>query len=63
MTHPDASTGKIGRGKPKETWVRTRRREAGEECWSDVEELAHDRWCWREFVGTLGVPLSTTGAD
>ena len=32
--------GRRGRGRPKETWMRTMRREAGEECWEDFEELA-----------------------
>ena len=36
--------GRRVRGRPKETWVRTMRHEAGEECWSDLEELAQDRW-------------------
>ena len=28
--------------RPKETWLRTMTREAGEECWCDLEELAQD---------------------
>ena len=35
--------GRRGRGRPKETWMCTMRREAGEECWEDLEELAQDR--------------------
>ena len=31
--------GRRGRGRPKEMWMRTMRREAGEECWEDLEEL------------------------
>ena len=33
--------------------MRTMRREAGEECWEDLEELAQDRWWWREFIKAL----------
>ena len=45
--------GRRGTGRPKETWVRTMRQEAGEECWSDLEELAQYRWWRREFIETL----------
>ena len=53
--------GRRGRGRPNETWVRTMRREVGVECWSDLEELAQDRWWWREFIGALCTPLGAAG--
>ena len=53
--------GRRGLGRPKETWLRTMRREAGEECWDDLEELAQDRWWWREFIEALCIPLGATG--
>ena len=28
------------RGRPRETWVRTMRQEAGDECWEDLDQLA-----------------------
>ena len=37
--------GKRGRGRPRETWLRTMRREVGDECWVDLEELAQDHFC------------------
>ena len=37
-------------------WMRTMRREAGEECWEDLEELAQDRWWWHEFIEALCIP-------
>ena len=55
--------GRRGRGRPKETWMRTMRREAGEECWEDLEELAQDRWRWREFIEALCIPQGATGVD
>ena len=55
--------GRRGRGRPKETWVRTMRREAGDECWGDLEEMAQDRWWWREFIEALCIPLGATGID
>ncbi|KAK4296122.1 hypothetical protein Pmani_031359 [Petrolisthes manimaculis] len=55
--------GKRGRGRPSETWVRTMTREAGVECWSDLEELAQDNWWWREFIEALCIPLGATGID
>ena len=54
--------GTRGRGRPKETWMRTMRREA-EECWEDLEELAQDRWWWREFIQSLCIPQGATGVD
>ena len=53
--------GRRGLGRPKETWIRTMRREAGEECWNDLEELAQDRGWWREFIEALCIPLDATG--
>ena len=47
----------------EETWMRTMRREAGEECWEDLEELAQDRWWWREFIEALCIPQGATGGD
>ena len=43
--------------------MRTMRREAGEECWEDMEELTQDRWWWREFTEALCIPQGTTGVD
>ena len=43
--------------------MRTMRREAGEECWEDLEELAQDRWWWREFIEALCIPQGATGVD
>ena len=57
------ATGRRGRGRPKETWVRTMRRESGEECWRDVREMAQDRGWWREFIVALCIPLGATGID
>ena len=36
--------GRRTRGRPKETLMRTMRREAGQECLEDLEDLAQDRW-------------------
>ena len=62
-THGWQVQGRRGRGRQKETWVRTMRHEAGEECWSDLEELAQNRWWWREFIETLCFALGATGSD
>ena len=43
-------------GRPRETWVRTMRREIGEECWPVLYDLAEDRDIWREFIGSLCIP-------
>ena len=43
--------------------MRTMRREAGEECWEDLEKLAQDRWWWREFIEALCIPQGATGVD
>ena len=29
----------------------------------DLEELAQDRWRWREFIETLCIPQGATGVD
>ena len=75
MTHPRkggsdctgntrmASVGRRGRGRPKETRMRTMRREAGEECWEDLKELAQNRWRWRKFIEALCIPQGATGVD
>ena len=55
--------GRRGRGRPKETWVRTMRREAGDDCWGDLEELAQDRLWWCEFIRALCIPVGATGVD
>ena len=55
--------GRRSRGRPRETWMRTMRREAGEECWEDIEELAQDRMWWREFIEALCIPVGATGND
>ena len=55
--------GRRSRGRPRETWVRTMRREAGDECWDDLDELAQDRaWC-HEFIEALCIPEGATGID
>ena len=43
-------------GRPRETWIRTMRREVGEECWPELYNLAQDRDIWREFIGALCIP-------
>ena len=55
--------GRRSRGRPRETWVRTMKREAGDECWEDLEELAQDRMWWREFIEALCIPVGATGND
>ena len=55
--------GRRGRGRPKETWMRKMRREVGEECWEDFEELAQDRWRWREYIEALCIPQGARGVD
>ena len=55
--------GMRGRGRPKETWVRTMIREVGADCWMDVEEMARDRGWWREFIVALCIPPGATGVD
>ena len=55
--------GRRSRGRPRETWVRTMRREAGDECWDDLDELAQDRAWWREFIEALCIPEGATGID
>ena len=37
------ASGSSSRGRPRETWIRTIRREAEEECWDDLDKLAQDR--------------------
>ena len=39
------------------------RREAGDECWDDLDELAQDRAWWREFIEALCIPEGATGID
>ena len=39
------------------------RREAGEQCWEDLEELAQDRRRWREFIEALCILQGATGVD
>ena len=55
--------GRRGRGRPRETWLRTMKREAGVECWEDLEELAQDRMWWRMFIEALCIPVGATGDD
>ena len=55
--------GRRGRGRPKETWVRTMIREVGIDCWRDMEEMAQDRGWWREFIMALCIPSGATGVD
>ena len=55
--------GRRSRGRPRETWLRTMRREAGDECWEVIEELAQDRAWWREFIEALCIPVGATGID
>ena len=55
--------GRRSRGRPRETWVRTMRREAGDECWDDLDELAQDRAWWREFIEALCIPEGSTRTD
>ena len=46
--------------KPKETWMK-KIREAGEECWNDLRDLAHDRNWRKEFIEALCIPWGATG--
>ena len=55
--------GRRGRGRPRETWLRTMRREVGDESWEDIEELAQDRLWWRMFIKALCIPEGATGND
>ncbi|MPC87519.1 hypothetical protein E2C01_082382 [Portunus trituberculatus] len=55
--------GRRGRGRPRETWQRTIKREVGDECWGDLEEIAQDRRWWREFIEALCIPEGATGYD
>ena len=55
--------GRRSRGRPRETWVRTMKREAGDECWEDLDELAQDREWWRLFIEALCIPVGATGID
>ena len=41
-------------GRPRPTWMRTMRREAGDE-WRLVEDIAHERDEWRSFIEALCV--------
>ena len=54
------AAGRRNRGRPRETWVR---REAGDECWEDVNELAQDRAWWLESTEALCVPVGATRND
>ena len=41
-------------GRPKETWLRTMKREVGTNNWDgDIKEMAQDRYWWREFIMAL----------
>ena len=55
--------GRRGQGRPKGTWLRTMRWEAGDECWRDLEELARDRMWWPEFIEALCILVGATGND
>ena len=55
--------GRRGRGRPRETWLRTMRREVGDDSWEDIEELAQDRLWWRMFIKALCIPEGATGND
>ena len=55
--------GRRGRGRPRETWIRTMRREAGEESWGGLEEMAQERCWWNVFIEALCIPEGATGED
>ena len=48
--------GRRGRGRPRETWLRTMQREVGLENWHELKEMAQERDIWREFIGALCIP-------
>ena len=48
--------GRRGRGRPRETWLRTMQKEVGYDNWHDLGEMAQDRDIWREFIGALCIP-------
>ena len=55
--------GRRGKGRPKETWVRTMIREVGTDCWMNIWEITQDRGWWREFIVALCIPSGATGVD
>lgn len=48
--------GRRGRGRPRETWLRTMIGEVGYDNWHGLGELAQERDVWREFIGALCIP-------
>lgn len=48
--------GRRGRGRPRETWVRTMKREMGEECLANLEEIGQDRCWWRDSSRPFASP-------
>ncbi|MPC73248.1 hypothetical protein E2C01_067570 [Portunus trituberculatus] len=55
--------GRRGRESPRETWLRTMKREVGDECCGDLEKIAQDRMWWREFIKALCIPEAATGYE
>ena len=48
--------GRRGRGRPRETLLRTMQKEVGYNNWHDLSEMAQERDIWREFIGALCIP-------
>ena len=48
--------GRRGRGRPRETWLMTMRKEVGYENWAELREMAQERDIWREFIEALCIP-------
>ena len=48
--------GRRGRGRPRETWLRTMHKEVGYNNWHELKEMAQERDIWREFIEALCIP-------
>ena len=50
------SQGSRGRGRPRETWLRTMQREVGYDDWGELREMSQEKAFWREFIEALCIP-------
>ena len=50
------SQGSRGRGRPRETWLRTMQREVGYDDWQELREMSQEKAFWREFIEALCIP-------
>ena len=48
--------GRRGRGRLRETWLRTMHKEVGYNNWHELKEMAQERDIWREFIEALCIP-------